>query len=200
MRKIAMVLLFAIAASPLFADAKKAADKVKKANEEIDRRNITGAEKHLRSAIQEDPTSIDAHSLLADILSQTGRNSQAAVEYETVLALDDHKHKYSATQRRKFIDQYGVSTALGGNLPRAKEIFEGALAKDPDYAMYNYNLACVFAEMGDLASAIPYLKKSWKHRDTLPDDVKYPDPRQDNSFRNYLNDPRFKAAVKDIVL
>lgn len=200
MRTIALLLLFAMAASPVFADAKKAKDKVKKANEEIDRRNLTGAEKQLREAIKEDPANIDAHSLLADILAQTGRYSQAAVEYETVLALDDHQHKYSSVQRRKFVDQYGVSTALGGNLERAKEIYLKALTKDPDYAMYNYNLACVYADQGDLASALPYLKKSWKHRDTLPDDISYPDPRKDNSFKQYLNDPRFKEAVRDMVI
>jgi Tfp pilus assembly protein PilF len=197
---LSVLLLLSFAFPPLLADAKKAADKVKKAEVDLDRRNLPGAEKNARSAIQEDPNNIEAHALLADILAATGRNSQAAPEYERVLQLDDEQHKYRDAQRRKFVDQYGVTTALGGNLQKAKQIYLDAIAKDPDYAMFNYNLACVYAELGDLESALPYLKKSWEHRDTLPSDIKYPDPRKDNSFRQYLNDPRFQEAVKYIVL
>jgi tetratricopeptide (TPR) repeat protein len=89
---------------------------------------------------------------------------------------------------------------MSGNLPQAKDIYLKALEKDPDYAMYNYNLACVYAEMHDLDTAITYLKKSWEHRETVPRGTKYPDPRQDNSFKPYLNDPKFQAAVENIVM
>ena len=84
--------------------------------------------------------------------------------------------------------------------PAAKDIYLAALAEKILNAMYNYNLACVYAELHDLDAALPYLAKSWEHRDTLPSYIKYPDPRADNSFKPYLNDPRFKEAVKHIVL
>src|SRR4051812_6438209 len=197
-RILASILLMALATSALWADAKKAKEKVLRAEQEFARRNINGAEKLLRQAIEEDPSSIDAHGALADLLSSTQRNSQAAREYTKALELDDQQKKFTPEQRRRFIDQRGVTTALGGDLQGAKKIYLDALATDPDYGMFNYNLACVYAELEDLDSALSYLKKSWEHRDTISGT--YPDPRQDNSFKPYLNDKRFQEAVRNMVL
>ena len=170
--------MVAFGSMPLLADAKKAKDKVRKAEVEYARRNFPGAEKQLRQAIEEDPSSIDAHGALADLLSATQRNSQAAREYAKTLELDDQQKVFTPDQRRRFTDQWGVTTALGGDLEGAKKIYLEAIAKDPDYAMFNYNLSCVYAEQGDLDSALSYLKKSWDHRDTLQGNATFPDPRQ----------------------
>lgn len=199
-RWMALILIVAFASSPLLADAKKAKEKVRKAEAEYARRNIPGAEKLLRQAIEEDPSSIDAHGALADLLSATQRNSQAAREYTKALELDNQQKVFTPEQRRRFIDQQGVTTALGGDLQGAKKVYLDAIEKDPDYAMFNYNLACVYAELGDLDSAIPYLKKAWEHRDTLQGNATFPDPRQDNSFKPYVNDRRFQDAVRNMVL
>jgi Tfp pilus assembly protein PilF len=199
-RWTALVLLVALASVSVLADVNKAKDKVRKAEVEYARRNFPKAEKLLRQAIEEDPSSIDAHGALADLLSATQRNSQAAREYTKTLELDDQQKVFTPDQRRRFIDQQGVTTALGGDLEGAKKIYLDALAKDPEYAMFNYNLSCVYAEQGDLQAAIPYLKKSWEHRDTLQGGAKFPDPRQDNSFKAYLNDKRFQDAVRNMVL
>ena len=199
-RWMALLLMVAFASSPMLADAKKAKDKVRKAEAEYARRNFPGAEKLLRQAIEEDPSSIDAHGALADLLSATQRNSQAAREYTKTLELDDQQKVLTPDQRRRFIDQQGVTTALGGDLEGAQKIYLDAIAKDPDYAMFNYNLACVYAEKGDLDSAIAYLKKSWEHRDTLQGNATFPDPRKDNSFKRYLDDKRFQDAVRNMVL
>src|SRR6185369_8591376 len=106
-RWIGLVLMAALATSPLFADAKKAKEKVRKAEAEYARRNYPGAEKLLRQAIEEDPSAIDAHGALADLLSATQRNSQAAREYAKTLALDDQQKVLTANQRRGFTDQLG---------------------------------------------------------------------------------------------
>lgn len=197
---LAMSLVVLIASGLSLADSKKVKDQIKKAEAEFARLNVNGAEKHLKKAIEEDPSSIDAHLALADLYSATRRNPQAAQEYTKSLELDDQHKKLTVEQRRRVIDQQGVSYALARNLDRAKQIYLDALAKDPEYAMFNYNLACVYAELDDLDSAIPYLKKSWEHRDTLPGDVKFPDPRKDDSFKSFWNDKRFLDAVRDIVL
>jgi Tfp pilus assembly protein PilF len=199
-RRIAMLLTLALFGSFSFADAKKAKEKIKKAEAEFARYNVNGAEKNLKSALEEDPSSVDAHLALADLYSATRRNPQAAQEYARALELDDQQKKLGDIQRRRAVDQLGVSYALSRNYDRAKQVYLDALAKDPEYSMFNYNLACVYAEMDDLDSAIPYLKKSWEHRDTLPSDVKYPDPRKDDSFKAFWNDKRFLDAVQDIVL
>jgi Tfp pilus assembly protein PilF len=182
------------------ADAKKTKERIRKAEAEFARYNVNGAEKELKKALEEDPGSIDAHLALADLYSATRRNPQAAQEYTRTIELDDQQRKLTTDQRRRAIDQQGVSYALSRDYDRAKRIYLDALAKDPEYAMFNYNMACVYAEMDDLESAIPYLKKAWEHRETLPSDVKFPDPRKDDSFKSFWNDKRFLEAVQNIVL
>jgi Tfp pilus assembly protein PilF len=199
-RVVIAALLLSLTTAPLWADAKKAKEKVRKAEAEYVRHNVAGAEKLLRQAIDEDPNSIDAHSALGDLLSSTQRNSQAAREYAKALELDDEQKVFTPEQRRRHIDQQGVTTALGGDLVGAKKIYQDALAKDPDYSLFNYNLSCVYAEQGDLDSALPYLKKAWEHRDNIPSNQKFPDPRQDNSFKSFVNDKRFQEAVQNMVL
>jgi len=199
-RAIALLLLVLFATGLAVADEKKAKDKIRKADAELQRRNLAGAEKNLQGAIKEDPNSIEAHDALGRLYSLTRRYSAAAREFSSAISLDDAQHKYNADQRRRLVDDQGVAYALSGNLREAKDIYLKALEKDPDYAMFNYNLACVYAEMHDLDTAISYLKKSWEHRDTLPPDIKYPDPRQDDSFKPYVNDPKFQEAVRDIVV
>ena len=198
--RIAVLPLIFVIAVAVFADNnKKVEEKLARADIEFRRGNFPGAEKLIRDAIKKDPNSIDAHNMLATLLSGTGRYSQAAAEYSQVLELDATQKKLSKNNKRRAIDGQAVAYAESGDLDRAKSIYLAALKDDPDYAMYNYNLACVYAELHDLDSAIPYLKKSWAQRDTLPSDIKYPDPRKDSSFRAYLNDPRFQDAVRYMV-
>ncbi len=92
-----------------------------------------------------------------------------------------------------------MATALGGNLRKAKTIFEEAIQRDPEYALYRYNLACTFAEMGDLDTALVHLQEAWKRRRNLAEGERFPDPRQDSSFKRYLNDARFEDTVRDMV-
>jgi hypothetical protein len=34
----------------------------------------------------------------------------------------------------------------------------------------------------------------------MPSNMKFPDPRQDNSFKPYVNDPKFQDAVMNMVV
>jgi len=199
MRRTVVVLLMLLVACSGWGDARKAADKTKRAEAEFRKHNIAGAEKLLREAIKEDPNSVDAHKMLANLLSGTNRYSQATQEFGRVLELDAQQKKLSDEDKRRVIDGQAVAYAESGDLNRAKSIYLAALEKDPDYSMYNYNLACVYAEMHDLDSALPYLKKAWDKRDGLPGDIKFPDPRRDSSFHSYVNDPKFQEAVRDMV-
>jgi len=194
-----LVVIIFLAVAPGFADTQKAVEKAHRAEQEFNRHNVVGAEKLLREAIKEDPEYIDAHDMLANLLGATNRNSLAAQEYGRVLELDAKQNKLSAEHKRLVIDNQAVAYAQSGDLERAKSIYLDVLKGDPDYAMYNYNLACVYAEMHDLDSALPYLKKSWANRNNMPTNIKFPDPRKDNSFRSYVDDPKFQEAVRNMV-
>src|SRR3954465_2926065 len=114
-RFIVFMLLIVFTTFAFAADQKKIKEKIKRADAEFARGNVNGAEKQLRQAISEDPSSIDAHNALAILLQATRRSSQAALEYRKVLDLDDEQKKLLTTERRSMIDSWGVSTALGGD-------------------------------------------------------------------------------------
>lgn len=198
MRKfvIFIVLLSAICA---FSDQKKAREDVTKAQREVSIGNLPKAEKLLRDAVLQDASYIKAHADLADVLYQMRKYGAASDEYAAALKLNESQKQLSEDDIRHVTDQLGVATALGGNLPKAKTIFEEAIQRDPDYALYRYNLACTYAEMGDLDTALVHLQEAWKRRKNLAEGERFPDPRQDSSFKRYRDDPRFQDAVRDMV-
>ncbi len=198
MRKLVIFVLL-LSAVLAFADAKKARENVTKAGREASIGNLPKAEKLLREAVQQDPSYIKAHTDLADVLYQMHKFGAAGDEYAAALKLNDTQKQLSEDEVRRVTDQLGVTTALGGNLPKAKAIFEQAIKDDPDYPLYRYNLACTYAEMGDLDNAIVHLQDAWKRRRNLAEGERFPDPRQDSSFKRYLNDPRFQDAVREMV-
>ncbi len=193
---ICCLLLMAVGAP---ADSQKAAEKLRKAGHELQIGNLPKAEKLLREAVQEDPNSLRARLLFADLLAGTNRYAASAEEYTTILKLDESQKKLTEDQRRHVINGQGVGFALGGNLAKAKEIYEHAIKADPDYAMYWYNLACVYAEQGELEPALEKLQDAWKRRKNVLEGEPFPDPRKDSSFARYLNDKRFQEAVRDMV-
>jgi tetratricopeptide (TPR) repeat protein len=192
---LVVILLLAIAAS---ADRKKAAEATAKAQHEIQIGNLPKAEKLLREAVQQDPTYASANRLLGDVLSLEHKYGAASDAYAAALK-NDPNGMLTDEEKRQVTDQLGVSTALGGNLPKAKTIFEEAIKADPDYPLYRYNLACTYAEMDALDTALQHLREAWKRRKNLPEGERFPDPRQDSSFKRFVNDRRFQDAIRDMV-
>ena len=198
MRRPILLLLILILPLTLLADRKKAAEATAKAEREIRAGNIPKAEKLLREAVEQDPTYAKANRMLGDVLSLERKYGAASDAYSAALN-NDPNGMLTDDEKRQVRDQIGVSTALGGNLPKAKTIFEEAIKADPDYPLYRYNLACTYAEMDDLDAALEHLREAWKRRKNLPEGERFPDPRQDSSFKRFLNDKRFQDAVRDIV-
>src|ERR1700730_19091056 len=76
----------------------------------------------------------------------------AAPVFEQALTkLTDNKGEDQLMWQRVTTDQAGMAYGLAGNLAKARAIFESAVAKDPQYPMYYYNLACADAEEKKLA-------------------------------------------------
>lgn len=197
--KLVSIFVILALALPAFADRAKARDLVTKAQRELGMRNVPKAEKLLREAIHEDPDYIKAHSALAGLLSLERKHGAASDEYAAALKLDEVQKQLTEDEIRQMTNQLGVSSALAGNLPKAKQIFEDGIKRDPDYALYRYNLACTYAEMGDLDTAVVHLQEAWERRKNVAEGERFPDPRQDSSFKKYLNDARFQEAVRNMV-
>lgn len=79
-----------------------------------------------------------------------------------------------------------------------KKTFEYGLTKRPDDPNFYYNLACAYAEAGDLDQALVNLRKAFQNKENRIKGESIPDPAKDSSFAKYLNDKRFKEFLQSI--
>ena len=118
---------------------------------------------------------------MPQILYQHQMFKAAAPIFEQALVKlgDDNAQQ---TMRRVTTDQAGMSYGMSGDIPKARAIFEAASAKDPDYPMYYYNLACADAEEKNLADARFHLQQAFARKSNMLPGEKFPDPTKDDSF------------------
>ena len=91
-----------------------------------------------------------------------------------------------------------MSYGISGDLKKAKETFEYGLSKDPKYPMFHYNMACTYAEMGDLDKTISYLSQAFEYKANVIKGEKMPDPWKDSSFQRFINNDKFVKALKEL--
>lgn len=195
-----LVTVVLLLASFSFAQTKEARDKREKAMRAVEQRNPVKAEKLLQESIAASPDWLLPHQDLGSLYSTLRRFRDAATEFGKALELDNQQHKLAKEERNILLDSLGVAQAQSRDYDKAIETYTKSLKEDDTYALFHYNLACTYAEKGDIDKAIPQLKRSWELRDNLPDGVRFPDPRKDSSFREYLNNPKFQDAVRDMVI
>ncbi len=197
---IALVLVFLAAIAT--AQSPEAVKKLNQARRELNspRPNPEHVEKLIKESLKASPDYLDAQHALADLYYLERRFDAAADEYKKTKTLDDQQKKLSRDDRDALLDQLGLSQAQGRHLDDAIATYKAALGEHAEYAPFEYNLACSYAEKGDLDSALPHLTKAWGLKDTMPRGQPFPDPRRDDSFRKFWDDPRFQKAVENMVV
>ncbi len=143
------------------------------------------------------PTSQDAF-IYAQILYNAHMYLPAAAMFELALSRLPETQSSSSTQRRLLTDQAGMAYGISGNIAKARAIFEGAIAKDPDYPLYYYNLACADAEEKDLAGARNHLQEAFARKANVIPGEQMPDPLQDDSFLPYRNNKEFWGFLSSL--
>jgi len=135
--------------------------------------------------------------LYAQILYQHQMFKAAAPIFEQALAKipDDNAH---GTMRRVTTDQAGMAYGIAGNVPRARALFEMAIAKDPDYPLYYYNLACADAEENKLADARIHLQQAFARKANVIPGEAMPDPTKDDSFLPYRDNKDFWGFIESL--
>jgi hypothetical protein len=137
--------------------------------------------------------------LYAQILYRDQMFQAAAPMFERSLAmLVDDKAEPSQMWRRVTTDQAGMAYGMSGNIPKARALFEAAIAKDPDYPLYYYNLACADAEEKKLADARAHLQQAFARKANMLPGESIPDPTKDDSFLPYKNNKEFWAFLEGL--
>ena len=190
-------MIFAMLAMQGFAQQGDSEKELEKGTTDYQHQKYKDAEKHFRAAIKADPNSWQAHMELGDALfAQT--KMECIGEYERAKEIADAAQDVTPEQKRHINDQLGVIYGMSGKFDHSIEIYRKAIVQDPDYPPYYYNLACSYSESGNLEQAIVNLQEAYKRKDKWPQYQSFPDPRKDDSFKNWLNDKRFVAALKEM--
>lgn len=122
--------------------------------------------------------------------------SAAAERYQKALDLEKQKRTLNQTRFRVMVDNLGMSYGLTGRLSKAKETFQYGITQDPEYPLFYYNLACTYGEMGQMDDALAQLRLAYKYKANMIAGESFPDPLKDDSFRNFVKDPKFVDAVR----
>ncbi len=112
------------------------------------------------------------------------------------LVAENKKNELKPKEWRNLVVWTGMAEGMNGNLQAAEEIFIQALKRDAKYALFHYNLACVYAERNNLPRALGWLEKAFLNRGTLNPGEQFPDPLADASFQPFKSDERLLALVK----
>jgi tetratricopeptide (TPR) repeat protein len=146
------------------------------------------------------PTTSDVFRY-AQTLFQTQMFRAAAPMFESALAkLTDDPAPWPSVKiaKRVITDQAGMAYGIAGELERARGIFEKAIAQDPDYPMYYYNLACADAEQKKLGDARVHLQAAFDRKANMIPGETMPDPTKDDSFLPYQKNKEFWAFVEQL--
>ncbi len=137
--------------------------------------------------------------LYAQILYNARMYKGAAPVFEIALdKLRESPGADSKTMKRVVTDQAGMAYGMSGDISKARAIFEKAIADDPDYPMYYYNLACADAEEKKLPAAQRHLQEAFARKANVIPGESLPDPRKDDSFLPYRNDKDFWAFLETL--
>ena len=116
------------------------------------------------------------------------------------LAMEKKEAKFSQRMFRELITDLAVAYGVSGDLEKAKETLEYGLQRDPTYPLFLYNMACYYAEKGDLENTLPMLQKAFENKDKLSPGSQMPDPRTDSSFQRFQDNERFKKLLAELGL
>jgi hypothetical protein len=144
------------------------------------------------------PTFLDIF-VYAQILYKEQQFKSAAPMFERALSLLGESHENDQiTMTRVMTDQAGMAYGISGDIRKARSIFENAIAKDPDYPLYYYNLACADAEEKNLAGAQKHLREAFDRKANVLRGEKMPDPTTDDSFVPYRQNKEFWSFLESL--
>jgi len=133
----------------------------------------------------------------AQILYRDQRYKEAAPPFEASLAkLAEARDQ--TNMRCVATDQAGMAYGISADTKKARALFEAAIAKDPDYPLYYYNLACGDAQENRRADARTHLQPALERKANVIPGETLPDPAKDDSFLPYRNNKGFWEFIESL--
>ena len=123
---------------------------------------------------------------------------KAIPPYQKALDLEKQNRTLDKNLWKVLVDNLGMAYGITGDLKKAKETFEYGIEKEPDYPMFYYNLACTYGEMMDMDKAIAYLRLAFARKKNMIEGEEMPNPATDSSFERFMNDQKFRDALREI--
>jgi len=137
----------------------------------------------------------------AQVLYQTQMYAAAAPILEKALTMvpeDGAPFQSASVATRVVTDNAGMAYGIAGEVAKARAIFEKAIAEDPEYPIYYYNLACADAEEKKLADAQKHLEQAFQRKSNVIPGESMPDPTKDDSFLPYQSNREFWNFVTSL--
>jgi len=133
----------------------------------------------------------------ATVLYDHHQYAAAAPIFESALSLvatvDD-----PVTWRRVVTDQASMAYGMAGDLKMSRALNYAAIAKDPDYPLYYYNLACADAESDNATEARTHLQQAFDRRANTIKGETFPDPSKDDSILKLKKNKDFWTFVQSL--
>jgi tetratricopeptide (TPR) repeat protein len=153
------------------------------------------AEPILRQAVAQEPRKALGWDYLGQDLLSMRRSKEAAECFEKAIALDDAAPELGRSLRREALDGLGLALAFDKRYGEAKKAYAKAIAWDPDFAGFPYNLACVCALSGDREGALANLDQYFGVVKRMPPEWTPPDASLDDDLKGLRGDPRFEGLL-----
>ena len=177
------------------SDAEKAQVLMQRGAVLMDEKKADLAQPILRQAATLAPSSALAFYFLGSAEMTLGKYTAAQEAMQTALRLDDLNPGLLRKQRREAQDILALAFANQKEYAKARAAYEAALAKDPDYPGFSYNLACVCALAGDRAAALSALRTALTNDAKADSGRSLPDPAADEDLKGLWGDPVFLAVL-----
>lgn len=118
--------------------------------------------------------------------------------YQKALDMEKQDRKLDLSTWRVLLDNLAMAYGVTGKDASAEEVVRYGLTKDPQYPMFYFILADVYAERGDLDNTIKFLTTAFENRNNVIPGEKLPDPRTDDSFQRFLKNERFMKFLDSL--
>ncbi|HEY6348268.1 MAG TPA: hypothetical protein VI636_02550 [Candidatus Angelobacter sp.] len=118
--------------------------------------------------------------------------------YERAFVLEKANRTFDNDMYLDLISRLGFAYRINGNLAKAKETLIYGLSQNSNYPIFHYDLACTYAQMGQIDESLGHLNTAYQHRAKVAPTQLPAYPAEDTCFQKIATDPRFVNAVQKL--